>query len=100
MGKVFNKGLEYKDDQKEGLLKRLKNIEKNQNRNNNDKSKPSSARSESCFYFTPSSSARSESSKKSSISDDKLERSVYFSDVANMKGINILEPKNKNTNFF
>ena len=41
LGKVFNEGLDDKDDQKEGLLKRLKNIEKNQNSNNNDKSKPS-----------------------------------------------------------
>ena len=29
LGEVFNKGLDDKDDQKEGLLKRLKNIEKN-----------------------------------------------------------------------
>ena len=28
MGKVFNKGLGDKDDKKEGLFKRLKNIEK------------------------------------------------------------------------
>ena len=27
MGKVFNKGLDDKDDTKEGILKRLKNIE-------------------------------------------------------------------------
>ena len=39
LGKVFNEGLDDKDDQKEGLLKRLKNIEKNQNSNNNDKNK-------------------------------------------------------------
>ena len=101
LGKVFTKEWDDKDDQKEGFLKRLKNIEKNQNsnnndKNNNDKSKPSSTRSESSFYFTSSSSARSESGKKTSISDDdELERSVYFLDVANMKGINILEPKNK-----
>ena len=37
--KVFNKGLGEKDDKKEGLLKRLKNILKNQNVNNNDKNK-------------------------------------------------------------
>ena len=44
--------MDDKDDQKEGCLKRLKNIEKNQNVNNNDKNKntndesePSSARS-------------------------------------------------------
>ena len=63
LGKIFNKGLK-EEDKKEGLLKRLKNIEKNQNSNNNDKSKPSNARSELSFYITPSSSARSESSKK------------------------------------
>ena len=35
--------------------------------------------------------------KKTSISDDddELERSVYLPDVANMKGINISEPKNE-----
>ena len=38
-GKVFNKRLDDKDDKKEGHLKRLKNIEKNQNVNNNDKNK-------------------------------------------------------------
>ena len=27
LGKVFNRGLDDKDDQKEGLLKRLRNIE-------------------------------------------------------------------------
>ena len=81
LGEVFNKGLDDKDDQKERLLKRLKNMEKNQSSNNNDKSKPSSA--------------RSESSKKTLISDDKLERSIHFLDVANMKGINNLELKMK-----
>ena len=33
LGKIFNKGL-YKDDQKEGFFKRLKNIENSQNSNN------------------------------------------------------------------
>ena len=70
-------------------------MKKNQNSNNNDKSKPSSARSVLSFYFTPSSSARNESSKKTSISDNKLERSICFPDVANMKGINNLEAKNE-----
>ena len=50
--------------------------------------------------ISESSSARSESSKKTSISDDELERSVYFPDVANMKGINILESKNETQTFF
>ena len=70
-------------------------MKKNQNSNNNDKSKPSSARSVLSFYFTPSSSARNESSKKTSINDNKLERSICFPDVANMKGINNLEAKNE-----
>ena len=61
LGKIFNKGLK-EEDKKEGLLKRLKNIETNQKSNNNDKSKLSDARSE--LSFTPSSSVRSESSKK------------------------------------
>ena len=51
MGKIFNKGLD-KEDKKEGLLKRLKNIETNQksNNNNNDKSELSDTRSESSSY--------------------------------------------------
>ena len=61
--------------------------------NNNDKSTLSSARSES-------SSARSETSKKTSFSDDEIERSVYLPNVANMKGINNLEPKNETQTSF
>ena len=83
---------EYK---KEGLLKRLKKIGKNQNSNNNDKSNLSSATSESSFYFATPGNAKSKS-----ISDDELERSVYLPDVANMKGINILQPKNETQTFF
>ena len=83
-------------------MKRLKNFEKNQNINDNDKNKktndenyPNSPRSKSSIYLTLSSSARSKSSQKTLISDDKLERSAYFPDVANIKGINILELKNE-----
>ena len=49
LGKIFNKGLDEEEGKKEGILKRLKNIETNQNRNNNDsdKSNPISAKSES-----------------------------------------------------
>ena len=56
LGKVFNKGLDDKDDKK-GLLKRLKNIEKNQKVNNNDKNKKTNDESEP-------SSVKSDSSKK------------------------------------
>ena len=81
LGKIFNKGLK-EEGKKEGLSKRLKNIEKSQNSNNNyknkkktnDKSNLSSARSESSFYFTPLSSARSESSKKTLISKRKEQK--------------------------
>ena len=41
------------------------------------------------------SSVKSKSSKKTSIRDDELERSVYSSDVANIEGIDILESKDK-----
>ena len=42
-----------------------------------------------------SSSVKIESSKKTSISDNELEKSVYYLDVANMEGIDILEPKDE-----
>ena len=57
LGKIFNKGLN-EEGRKEGILKRLENIEKNQNKHNNDNDK------------SELSSARSESSKKTSISSD------------------------------
>ena len=99
LGKIFDKGLK-EEDKKEGLLKRLKNTETNQNSNNNDRSSLSSARSKSSFYFTSLSSARNESSKKTSINDDEFERNIYFPDVANMKGINNYRANKWNTNFF
>ena len=46
LGKVFNKGLDDKDDKKEELLKRLKIIEKNQSVKNNDKNKKTNDDSE------------------------------------------------------
>ena len=46
LGKVFSKGSNDKHDKKEGLFKRLKNIEKNQNVNNNDKNKETNDKSE------------------------------------------------------
>ena len=39
-------------------------------------------------------------SKKTSISDDKLERNVYFANVVNMEVINVLEPKNETQTYF
>ena len=68
MGRVFNKGLDDKDDKKEGLLKRLKNIEKNQNVNKNDKNKKT---------------------------NNESELSIYSSDVVHMGGIDILGSKDE-----
>ena len=93
LGKVFNKGLDDKDDKKEGLLNRLKNIEENQNVNNNDKNKKTNDESEL-------SSAKSKPSKKTPISDDERERSVYSPDVANMEGIDILGSKDETQTFY
>ena len=38
--------------------------------------------------------------EKHRISDDKLERSVYFPDVANMEGIDVLGSKDKTQNSY
>ena len=38
--------------------------------------------------------------KKTSINDDELKRSIYLPDVANMKDINIFEPKNETQTSF
>ena len=85
LGKFFNKRLDDQDDKKAGLLKRLKNIEKDQNFSNNDKSKKTNDESE----------LSSVKSEKALISDDEPERSVYSPDVANTEGINILGSKDE-----
>ena len=58
LGKIFNKGLD-KDDQKEGLFKRLKNIENAQtkltsNNNNNDDDDDDDDDDESIYYTSES----------------------------------------------
>ena len=83
LGKVFNKGLHDKDDKKEGLLKRLKNIEEIKKSIIMTKTKKTNNKSES-------SSVKSELSKKTSVRDDELEKSVYSPNKANMEGIDIL----------
>ena len=93
LGKVFNKGLDDKEDEKEGLLKKLKNIEENQNVNSTDKNKKTNDESEST-------SVKSELSKKTSVRDDELERSVYSPDVANMEAIDILGSKDETQTFY
>ena len=87
---------------KKDFLKDQKILKKNQNTNNynnNNKSNLSSVRNECSLYSTPS-SARSKSSKKTSISDDELEKSIYFPDVANKSDIDTLESKNKTETSF
>ena len=86
LDKAFN-------DKKEVLLKRLKKIEKNQNVNNNDKNKKTNDESE--LY-----SLKSESSKKTSIRDGELERSVYSPDVANIECIDTLWSKDETQTFY
>ena len=68
-------------------------MKKNQNVKNNGKNKKTYDESES-------SSAKSKSSKKTSISDNELERSVYYPDVPNMKGIDILGSKDETQTFY
>ena len=74
-------------------MKRLKNIEKNQNINNNDWNKKNKVDSEL-------SSIKSESSKEISIRDDELEWSLYSSDVANIEGIDMLGSKGETQNSY
>ena len=66
LGKIFNKGLDEEEGKKEGILKRLKNIETNQNRNNSDSDKSNPI------------SAKSESNKKTSISDYETQTSFEY----------------------
>ena len=100
LDKVFDKGFDDKDDQKEGILNRLKNFEKNQNvnNNNNNESEPSSA--------------RSKSSKKALVNEDegedenvnkKTECDIYQSSIEDMKGFELageIESKGKNSQIY
>ena len=66
------------------MFKKIKTAMMTKTKKTDGKNNLSSARGESSFYSTSPSSARSESSKKTSISNDVLERSVYSPDVANI----------------
>ena len=65
LGKIFNKGLD-KEDKKEGILKKLKNIEKNQSKNHNDND------------ISELSSVRSKLSTKILTSDDETQTSFQY----------------------
>ena len=73
LGKIFNKGL-YKNDQKEGLFKRLKNIENAQKGLINGNDKPDNARSISSLSSI--SDSISSKSKDENEDEDKNEKTV------------------------
>ena len=88
LGKVFNKGLD-KDDQKEELFKRLKNIENAQKDliNGNNKNKPDSARSKlslSSIFDSISSKSKDEDE------NEKTARELYQDDLSVRKILNYL----------
>ena len=89
LGKIFNKGLD-KDDQKEGLFKRLKNIENAQKDllNGNNKNKPDSAR----IKLSLPSIFDNISSKSEDEDEDKNEttaRELYQDRIEGMKGLKL-----------
>ena len=74
MGKIFNKDLD-KNDQKEGLFKRLKNIENAQKGLINGNDKPDNARSISSLSSI--SDSISSKSKDENDDEDKNEKTVH-----------------------
>ena len=89
MGKIFDKELD-KDDQKEGLFKRLKNIENAQKSliNGNNKNKPDSARNE---LRIPSifDSISNESKDEDEDENEKTARELYQDGIEGMKGLKL-----------
>ena len=89
LGKIFNKGLD-KDDQKKGLFKRLKNIEKAQKGLINGNNKPDSVRSKSSkssiLSIFDSISSKSEDKDEDEDENEKTTRELYQdSGMENMK---------------
>ena len=89
LGKIFDKELD-KDDQKEGLFKRLKNIENAQKSliNGNNKNKPDSARNE---LRIPSifDSISNESKDEDEDENEKTARELYQDGIEGMKGLKL-----------
>ena len=80
LGKIFNEGLD-KDDKKEGLFKRLKNIENAQKGliNGDNKNKPDSARSKlSLSSIFDSISSKSKDEDKDEDEDENEKTAVNF----------------------
>ena len=91
LGKIFNKGLD-EDDKKEGLFKRLKNIENAQKGliNGNNKNKPDSARSKvslQSIYDSISSKSKDEDEDKDE--NEKTARELYQDGIEGMKGLKL-----------
>ena len=88
-GKIFNKGLN-KDDQKEGLFKRLKNIEYAQKDliNVNNKNKSDSTRSELSIPSI-SDSISSESKDEDEDENEKTVHELYQDGIERMEGLKL-----------
>ena len=89
MGKIFNKGLD-EDDKKEGLFKRLKNIENAQKGliNGNNKNKPDKARSKvslQSIFDSISSKSKDEDEDE----NEKTARELYQDGIEGMKGLKL-----------
>ena len=87
LGKIFNKGLS-EDDKKEGLFKRLKNIENAQKGLINGNNKPDSARSK---LSIPSifDSISSKSKDEDEDENEKTARELYQDGIEGMKGLKL-----------
>ena len=87
MGKIFNKGLD-KDDHKEGLFKRLKNIENVQKGLINGLNKPDSARSK---FSIPSIFDSISSRSKDETEDENVKTAceLYQDEIEDMKGLKL-----------
>ena len=87
MGKIFNKGLD-KDDHKDGLFKRLKNIENVQKGLINGLNKPDSARSK---FSIPSIFDSISSRSKDETEDENVKTAceLYQDEIEDMKGLKL-----------
>ena len=87
LGKIFNKGLS-EDDKKEGLFKRLKNIENAQKVLINDNNKPDSVRSKSSISSIFD-SISSKSKDEDEDENEKTARELYQDGIEGMKGLKL-----------
>ena len=89
LGKIFNNGLD-KDDKKEGLFKRLKNIENPQKGSNNSNNKPDSARSNSSLSsIFDSISSKSKYQDEDEDENEKTVRELYQDGIEGIKGLKL-----------